>query len=310
MGAPLDVTNRYSMACSHPFTVCVAFEPGHPPAANHLAGLSLEFREQSGDRRVLGRIGLKVPPAAGAASPAPASDINLFEVSSASILCLGKRHLLAHRCLQIYSDLRRSSRQRADMSSVERRAMIVNFIRPHPVVLVSLVDDAGGNMFPMNLTGELGGGRFGLALQAANQPAKLLEHAGRFAVSTVPVSQGPLAYQLGANHFRSAIGWNDLPFATRQSAAFRIPVPAFALRVREMEVEQVHRNGLHTFFVARVVSDERPAPGRAIHTIHGFYQAWRMRGRPRELDASLVADQAHKCRLPDSPRTPGSGAAP
>jgi hypothetical protein len=78
------------------------------------------------------------------------------------------------------------------------------------------------------------------------------------------------------------------------SAKFNIPVPEFALRIREMEVETVRKIGSHTFFVARVVSDERFSDAEELHAIHGFYQAWRMKGRSAELKASIAEDSFNK----------------
>jgi hypothetical protein len=56
-----------------------------------------------------------------------------------------------------------------------------------------------------------------------------------------------------------------------------IPVPLFACRVRELQVERVHRLGYHTFFLARVLSDERLADVSELCVAHGFYQDWRVR---------------------------------
>jgi hypothetical protein len=53
-------------------------------------------------------------------------------------------------------------------------------------------------------------------------------------------------------------------------------VPLFACRVRELEVEQIHRLGFHTFFLARVLSDEQLAQVPELCVAHGFYQEWRV----------------------------------
>src|ERR1700722_7233027 len=91
------------------------------------------------------------------------------------------------------------------------------------------------------------------------------------------MKQGPFAYLLGHNHNRPTIDWKQLPFGTRPSRIFKIPVPLFACRVRELEVERVHRLGYHTFFLARVLSDERLADVSELCVAHGFYQDWRVR---------------------------------
>ena len=180
------------------------------------------------------------------------------------------------------------------MSFLERRAAIVTFIRPHPVSLVSVADKHGGNIFPMNIMGDLGNGRFAFGLKDSRTAAHLVERAGRIALSSVPLPQAQLVFQLAANHFRQSIEWDQLPFATKMSTTFNIPVPVFASRVREMEVEEIHKIGSHTFFVAKIICDETFAKSEGLCVIHGFYQAWRLKGRSTELRASLAEDSFNK----------------
>jgi flavin reductase (DIM6/NTAB) family NADH-FMN oxidoreductase RutF len=162
------------------------------------------------------------------------------------------------------------------------------------VSLVSVVGKSGGNIFPMNLMGDLGNGYFAFALKDSRRAAHLVEDAGRLALSSVPIAQAPLAFQLAANHTRDSVEWEQLPFERIQSAKFGIPIPGFALRVREMEIENVQRVGSHTFFIARIVGDEKRASGEELCIIHGFYQHWRLRHSKVDLQASLVEDAMHK----------------
>ena len=180
------------------------------------------------------------------------------------------------------------------MSFLERRAAMVMFICPHPVVLLSLCNESGGNIFPMNILGNLGGGYFALALKESRLAAHLVELAGRVAISNVPFSHTSTAFKLGVNHRKPSISWSELPFQTRLSSTFGIPVPAFAHRVREMKIDAVHRLGSHIFFIARVVSDESSPEPEGLCIVHGFYQGWRLRGRRAELEASLVANQLNR----------------
>ena len=106
--------------------------------------------------------------------------------------------------------------------------------------------------------------------------------------------QAALAYQLAINHTKEFIEWDQLPFATRGSTTFNIPVPEFTQRVRELEVEMVHPIGSHTLFVARITRDEAVSEKEGLCVIHGFYQAWRLKGRRTELQNSLAEDSFNK----------------
>jgi len=147
------------------------------------------------------------------------------------------------------------------------------------VVLVSVMHGDAGNIFPMNLLGPIGNGYIAFALNSSRQAAPFVEKAGRAAFSNVPSEQSEVARQLRGNHRRQSVRWDQLPFETRPSASLGIPVPCFALRVREMEIEAVRKLGSHTLFVARVIRDERRSARPQFTMVHGIYQARRLRIR-------------------------------
>ena len=290
MGVPVDVTFRHSMACAAPFTICISLEGEGPFDKEDLNRLSLVFCERCGHKRPLGEIALKSP----AILTMGKLTLALFEARGSKNWCLSNTRLWTHYLYHASSERRKVDTSEMKMSFLEKRAAMVMFIRPHPVSLVSSVGEAGGNIFPMNIMGDLGDGYIGFALKDCRRAAHLVEDTGRVAVSSLPLSQAQLAYRLAVNHTKDSIEWEQLPFATMPSSSFHIPVPVFAQRVRELEVEGVHPIGSHTFFVARIVSDEvfSRAPGLCV--IHGFYQAWRLRGKSAELNASLAEDAVNK----------------
>jgi flavin reductase (DIM6/NTAB) family NADH-FMN oxidoreductase RutF len=290
MGTPLDVTLRHSMACAAPFTVCIAFDEDRKPSENDFGNLSLTFCERDGQKQVLGKISLKMI----SVVPAVGMELILFEARGSTNYCLPKIRLCAHYLLHSYSQWRKVDTSGMKMSFLERRAAMVMFICPHPVSLVSLTDDAGGNIFPMNIMGDLGKGYFAFALKDSRRAAHLVERTGRIAVSSLPLARAALAYQLAVNHTKEFIEWEQLSFATRMSTTFNIPVPVFAQRVREMEIVSAHRIGSHTLFVARIICDETHAREPVLCVIHGFYQARRLKGRNAELQASLAEDSFNK----------------
>ncbi len=290
MGAPLDVTNRHSMACAAPFTVCIAFDEPPKNSERKFENLSLKFCELNRQKQLLGEIGLKL----NTIIPFAGRELALFEAHSSTNYCLPKARLWAHYLLHSYLSARKADTPGMKMSFLERRAAMVTFICPHPVALVSLTDDVGGNIFPMNIMGDLGDGIFAFALKDSRRAAHLVERIGRIAVSSLPFEQAPLAYQLAANHTRDYIAWDQLPFPSKKSSTFNIPVPMFAQRIREMEIKKVHGIGSHTFFVAQIIRDEISSNEPQLCVVHGFYQAWRLRGRSTELHASLQADSFNK----------------
>jgi hypothetical protein len=188
MGDPIDVTHHHSMACAAPFTLCIAFEENRKPCEKNLGQLSLKFCEQVGLKRTLGEIGLRqitIIPMIGI-------DLILFEAHSSANYCLPKIRLWIHYLFHAYLQRRSVDSSGIKMSFLEKRAAMVMFIRPHPVSLVSLISEAGGNIFPMNIMGDLGNGYFAFALKDSRLAAHLVEGVGHIALSGLPLSQASL----------------------------------------------------------------------------------------------------------------------
>jgi hypothetical protein len=91
-----------------------------------------------------------------------------------------------------------------------------------------------------------------------------------------------VARQLGRNHRQQSVRWDQLPFETTLSAELRIPVPRFALRVRELQIEAVRKLGSHTLFIAHVIRDRLRAEVPEFFMVHGTYEA-RRRALQEEL---------------------------
>src|ERR1700676_4199932 len=223
-GAPLDVTERHTMACCAPFIIGVSVD-GASNAARHKSGdISLRFCEREGDKRVLGIIRLEPKTRISLGR----SELFLFNVLGSTNYCLARLRLWAHYLPASYSNWRKFQTFDVKMRSREIRASQVAFIRPHPLMLGSLKGEAGGNIFPMNLLGDLGNDYFAFALKDSRRAAHLVERVGSIALSNVPLSLCSVAFKLAINHTKDSIDWNQLSFPLTLSKSLLIPVPASA----------------------------------------------------------------------------------
>jgi flavin reductase (DIM6/NTAB) family NADH-FMN oxidoreductase RutF len=289
-GDPLDVTERHTMACCAPFIIGVNIDGSRAATAWKTNDISLRFFERAGRNRLLGVIRL----AKKAVISLERSDFVLFNVLGSTNYCLARFHLWAHYVPDAFSNWRKLKTFDVKMTSREIRASQVAFIRPHPLMLGSVNGEGDGNIFPMNLMGDLGNDYFAFALKDSRRPAHLVERAGCIALSNVPLSLCSVAFKLAINHTKESIDWNQLPFPLVLSRSLLIPVPASAPRVREMKVDQVHKVGSHTLFIARIVSDEWYSDEPQVHIVHGFYQHWRFRGDKAKLKSSVTEDSFNK----------------
>jgi len=289
-GDPVDVTERHTIACCAPLIIAVSIVNAGNFGPQMSNDVSLRFCEREGDKRALGVIRLVQKTVVSLGR----SDLVLFSTTGSTNYCLARLRLWAHYLPAAYSNWRKFQTFDVKMRSREIRASQVAFIRPHPLMLGSVSGEACRNIFPMNLLGDLGNGYFGFALKDSRRAAHLVERVGSIAVSNVPLSLCSVAFKLAINHTKDSIDWNHLPFPLTLSRKLLIPVPASAPRVREMKVEQVHKIGSHTLFIARIISDEWYCNEPQVHIVHGFYQHWRLRGDKALFKSSLVEDSLNK----------------
>jgi flavin reductase (DIM6/NTAB) family NADH-FMN oxidoreductase RutF len=284
IGAPRDVTLTHSIVCASPFTICMG-GGSSPYDRTPPEPLTLQFRQHEDEERLFAELALRHT----ATIPTKGPALQLFQVESCKNYCLPKGRLWAHYLHLAYVQSRSKSHIR--MSTCEAHAMIAAFICPRPVMLVSAVSGNRNNIFPMNLLGNVGDGYFAFALDSTRLAAPLVADAGAVALSSIPMEHSELARQLGKNHKRETISWKQLPFPTTPSIALGIPVPGFASRVIEMQIETTRNLGSHTFFVARVIRDERHSDGAQFFMVHGIYQSWRLANHhePRAPASNLVS---------------------
>jgi flavin reductase (DIM6/NTAB) family NADH-FMN oxidoreductase RutF len=278
IGARRNVTDNNVAVAARPFTIGIVLDGEWDAAQVARSHLSLKFHERGGENRLLGEIGLRPLEAI----PVGGERLHLFEAENSKNYCL-PRAVLWRRYFHYSYDRWRSGRRSnaSDIRMVARdvHSLFVFYICPRPVFLISVMDGDRGNIFPMDLTGPIGAQYFSLSLHSTC-PATLMERSRRIAVSSIPVEQTSLAFELGKNHKKPFVDWDQIPFATTSSATFGLPVPKFALRVREMRIEAVRTMGSHTMFLAKTIGDQRWADGLQMFQMHGFYQAWKQQGQP------------------------------
>jgi len=279
LGTPLDVTDTNVIVAARPFTVGIGLERIPDAATIERAHLFMNFSDHSGDNRWLGEIRLSY-----------AETIRIGDRA----LCLFRGSRSTNRCLprsvvwRRYLDFARRQRRVAKGPTPPETRMIIRelfalstfYICPRPVVLVSVVDGNSGNIFPMDLIGPIGGQHFTLALHATSTAVSLMERSRRVALSGVPVEQISIAYALGQNHKKTDFCWNQISFNLTTSPAFGLPIPEFALSVKEMEIEEVRVMGSHKLFICRTEVNHLRSHGLQLSFVQGFYHARRQQTQP------------------------------
>jgi len=260
-----DVTNDHTVASLKPLVIASSVDGGLHPV--------IEYRDS-----VTGAIVGVLRLARMMSIHVTGSSLALYRVMDGEHRCLAWPRRGWNRWLQNRLMRKQPSAQHALMAPMAVQQLMVAYLCPRPVVLVSVDAPGHQNMFPMDLIGPLArSGLYSLALRSTNVSTQVMRDTGRVALSCVPASMKSMVYQLSEHHRHTLSDWNTLPFPIRSSSGWRIPAVASALYVHELSILHCQEIGSHTFFLGRLTAGERLAEGVQLHHTPGFYQAYRRR---------------------------------
>lgn len=279
----VDVTANLVVAALRPLTLGIGLDDPMQRSLEQQPEIQLRWLECDGGR-TLGVLRLQGPQIWHVAG----AHIGLFAIKSGAHRCLPWPYRTWNRQLQARA-MRKQKRnsQNLWMPPEAAEQLMVFYICPRPVVLVSVEAEGHSNIFPMDLIGTVEPGLFTLALRSTSVSIPTLRTGRQAALSSAAASDRALVYRLGAHHKEPVVNWLELPFALGRSSRLSLPVPADALRVRELAIVDYREIGSHTFFAARVLTDQ-PGPIREqLHHTSGFHQDFRARhGRAFPMAAS------------------------
>jgi flavin reductase (DIM6/NTAB) family NADH-FMN oxidoreductase RutF len=283
-GPPRDVTRNHVVASLQPLSFVAALDAG---GRGHERATSLVLRftaaGQSGES--LGRICLEHDGAITADGA-----LQLFRATTSTNDCLRGAPAVLFRLWRAWVERNHRPRPTYWISARDLRTLQVVYACPRPVVLVSVEYGLASSLFPMDLAGPTDGPWFVVALRNSSTSVALMKESARFTVADVPLELAA-AQRLGAPRKELSVDWAALPFETTPSSGHRLRVPRAALRVRDVEVRQVHVVGSHTVFITRVVHEERRSAGLQMAGVSGSYYRY-LRRRGIDLPLASVAPGA------------------
>jgi flavin reductase (DIM6/NTAB) family NADH-FMN oxidoreductase RutF len=172
--------------------------------------------------------------------------------------------------------LKNSRSNHLNMKPAAAQQLMIAYLYPRPVVLVSVDTPDHRNIFPMDLIGPLErSGLFSLALRSTNVSRPVMCETRRVALSSMPASMKATVYTMAEHHKQPLQAWNELPFPIHPSREFAIPAVAEASRVRELAIVHSQEIGIHTLFLCRIISDDTLTDAAQLHHTAGFHQTYR-----------------------------------
>jgi flavin reductase (DIM6/NTAB) family NADH-FMN oxidoreductase RutF len=272
----VDVTRSAVVAALQPLTVGIGLDDNARADLGAYSGPVLRFMDVESQRTV-GTLQLMRT----RESSTQAAPITLFEVGGATQHCLEWPYRQWNRYLQNRAIRRHRRPGNFWMAPEAVQQLMIFYICPRQVVLVSVEEGEHRNLFPMDLIGAVAPDRFTLALRNTSQSVPAMKHTRRVALADVAAADCALAYRLGAHHREPLPDWQSLPCPVARSREFSLPFPQSALGVRELEILDHETIGSHTFFIGRIAAEQRLAEADQLHHTSGLYQYFRTRqGNP------------------------------
>lgn len=270
----VDVTRTAVVAALQPLTLGIGLDEAARAALGAYSSPVLRFVDVESQREVGMLQLLRTRESSTRAAP-----ISLFEVGAAAQHCLGWPHRPWNRYLQNRAIRKHRRPGNFALSPLAVQQLMIFYICPRQVVLVSVEAGEHRNLFPMDLIGPVAPDRFTLALRNTSLSVPAMKLSRRVALSDVAAADCGLAYRLGVHHRDPLPDWQSLPCPVTRSQGFSLPFPQSALRVRELEILDYETIGSHTFFVGRIAAEQPLTEADQLHQTSGFYQHFRMRHR-------------------------------
>ena len=260
-----DITADHTVASLNPLVIATSLDAGQHPV--------IEYRD-SATGELLGVLRLERK----ASIAIERSSLTLYHVAAGQHHCLGWPRRSWNAWLQTRAMLKNHASNHLNTDPAAVQQLMIAYLCPRPVVLVSVGVPGHQNIFPMDLIGSLErSGLYSLALRSTNVSVPVMREERRVALSHIPATMKSAVYKLSEHHKKPLVDWNALPFPVQPSREFGIPAVAAALSIQELTIVHSQEIGLHTFFLCRVASDESWAAGAQLHHTAGFHQAYRHR---------------------------------
>jgi flavin reductase (DIM6/NTAB) family NADH-FMN oxidoreductase RutF len=276
-GQRLDISRRNRIVELRPLILAIGFENEREFDPSTSGPTRAVLREPGPSGKVTGWVDLRFTRTIHAGG----GWFGLFETGQCHNACI---HPVRREAVYFFEWLKMAlDRNLRNLSMTPRDlfAMWVLHNVPRPVVTVSYGSPERGNIFPMDLLGTLTGDCFVLGLHDTSPAIPLFEKDPKVAICTMPFATRPHVYRLGKNHNAEYVDLRKAPLATVPSSCFGIPVPADALSVREVVIEQKELTGTHFLLMARNASFEIRGEGEILCNVHRIYQQYLLNaGRP------------------------------
>jgi flavin reductase (DIM6/NTAB) family NADH-FMN oxidoreductase RutF len=156
----------------------------------------------------------------------------------------------------------------------------IGYSIPRKIYLVSVGSENRFNIFPTDLSGEIGENYFILSLRSGGKANEQIEKEGNCLISVMEVNYSKEVYEAGKNHMKEATDVNKIGVNLRKdrSTKFNLPIPLGCISYYELERMKRIEIGIHTLHFFKITNTANLIESNSILAhIHRNYAEWRIR---------------------------------
>lgn len=148
---------------------------------------------------------------------------------------------------------------------------------PRKISIITVSNGSLINMFPTDLHGPIGSRFYAGSLRIGGRANEQVENLTKVVISDVDASVYQQTYALGKNHMNDLQDKDGFALHQKRSRTFNFPLPASALRYRELTRISSTDHGIHRIHFYQIVNDEVLLDSTStLAHIQQYYAQWRI----------------------------------
>jgi flavin reductase (DIM6/NTAB) family NADH-FMN oxidoreductase RutF len=126
-------------------------------------------------------------------------------------------------------------------------------IKPRPVYVVCIGDLNAGDIFPIDITGNISENFYFFSVRKTSPAVQQIIEIKRVCLCLVPFNKKEEVYSLGKHHKDGKLDFSSVNFKFLPSSEFKIPVPDLVININELKIVNHFDCGVHTVFYSQSV---------------------------------------------------------
>jgi hypothetical protein len=148
---------------------------------------------------------------------------------------------------------------------------------PRKICIITVSDGSLINMFPTDLHGPIDKSFYAGSLRIGGRANEQVESLTKVVISDIDASAYKQTYTLGKNHMNDLQNKDGFTLHQKRSSTFNFPLPASALRYRELTRINSCDHGIHRIHFYQIVNDEVLSNSSStLAHIQQYYAQWRI----------------------------------